>query len=169
MPAGTQINMVGVEVQLTLDNRNFYVKQISYGVNRNADERGMVSEAPKCMLIRMLIEPIEYDEFELLYAWAFGDEEKDGVIIFKFQNDSEVLRQVSFEKAKCIGFREQFLSQSQSTLRPVDIMHVPNRSEYSPRNRGRDYFLHGYQDGRYQELVLKPEKIEIDHTTIPNV
>lgn len=141
--------------------------EVSYGVSRNANETGRVEDAPKCMLIRLVLLPLEGDEFNLLYDWAFKDNEIDtGTISFRFKDGGAIARQVVFYSGKCIGFKEQFLTQTRSTFREYEQVNIPNRREYAPSYRGRSYFNLGEYLTGFYELIVKAQRIEIGQVTI---
>jgi hypothetical protein len=126
--------------------RHFLSKRVSYGCNRNADERGSPTDAPKVRLIRLTVTPTQNDDFALLYDWAFkNDRQLSGQIEFKYDNDSQVLRKMEFEDAYCVGFRESFLVQTVHCQRLYQLAHVPDTKGYLPQHRGKDYFLIGQQ------------------------
>lgn len=157
---------IGVEAHFTLDGKEFLVKKVSYGCNRNADERGSPTDAPKARLIRMTISPKQNDDFALLYDWAFkNDRQLSGQIEFKYDNDSQVLRKMEFEDAYCVGFRESFLGKH-STMRSPRLAHVPDAKAYLPQHRGKDYFLRDSSLSLVYELVLLPKKIKIGQVEI---
>ncbi|MEO6281814.1 MAG: type VI secretion system tube protein TssD [Dyadobacter sp.] len=157
---------IGVEAHFTLDGKAFLVKKVSYGCNRNADERGSPTDAPKVRLIRMMITPTQNDDFALLYDWAFKNDRKlSGQIEFKYDNDSQVLRKMEFEDAYCVGFRESFLPK-QSTIRGYQLAHVPDTKGYLPQHRGKDYFLRDSSIALVYELVLLPQKVKIGSVEI---
>jgi hypothetical protein len=157
---------IGVEAHFTLDGKEFLVKKVSYGCNRNADERGSPTDAPKARLIRMTISPTQNDDFALLYDWAFkNDRQLSGQIEFKYDNDSQVLRKMEFEDAYCVGFRESFLGKH-STMRSPRLAHVPDAKAYLPQHRGKDYFLRDSSLSLVYELVLLPKKIKIGQVEI---
>lgn len=157
---------IGVEAHFTLDGKEFLVKKVSYGCNRNADERGSPTDAPKARLIRMTISPKQNDDFALLYDWAFkNDRQLSGQIEFKYDNDSQVLRKMEFEDAFCVGFRESFLGKY-STMRSPRLAHVPDAKAYLPQHRGKDYFLRDSSLSLVYELVLLPKKIKIGQVEI---
>ncbi|NIJ51149.1 type VI secretion system tube protein TssD [Dyadobacter arcticus] len=152
---------IGVEAHFTLDGKDFLVKKISYGCNRNADERGSPTDAPKARLIRMTIAPKQNDDFTLLYDWAFkNDRQLSGQIEFKYDGDSQVLRKMEFEDAYCVGFRESFMAK-ESTIRGRTLAHVPDGKGYLPQHRGRDYFLRESFAALVYELILLPKKVKI--------
>jgi hypothetical protein len=157
---------IGVGAHFTLDGKEFLVTKVSYGCNRNADERGSPTDAPKAMLIRMTVTPTQNDDFALLYDWAFKNDRKlSGQIEFKYDNDSQVLRKMEFEDAYCVGFRETFLSK-QSTMRGYKLAHVPDNKRYLPKHRGKDYFLWDSNIALVYELVLLPQKVKIGSVEI---
>ena len=157
---------IGVEAHFTLDGKQFLVRKVSYGCNRNADERGSPTDAPKARLIRMTITPTQNDDFALLYDWAFkNDRQLCGQIEFKYDNDSQLLRKMEFEDAYCVGFRESFTAR-QSTMRGYQIAHVPNAEDYLPQHRGKDYFVRDSSLALVYELVLLPMKVKIGQVEI---
>ncbi|TLU98007.1 type VI secretion system tube protein TssD [Dyadobacter luticola] len=157
---------IGVEAHFTLDGKEFVVKKVSYGCNRNADERGSPTDAPKARLIRMIIAPKEDDDFALLYDWAFkNDRQLSGQIEFKYDGDSQVLRKMEFEDAYCVGFRESFLAHA-TTMRNYTMAHVPDTKAYKPEHRGKDYFLRNSVADLVYELVLLPTKVKIGQVEI---
>lgn len=157
---------IGVEAHLTLDGKEFTVKKIAYGCNRNADERGSPTDSPKARLIRMTISPTKNDDFALLYDWAFkNDRQLSGQVEFKYDNDSQVLRKMEFEEAYCVGFRESFRAK-QSTIRGNKLAHVPDTKGYLPQHRGKDYFLRDSSLALVYELVILPQKVKIGQVEI---
>jgi hypothetical protein len=157
---------IGVEAHFTLDGKEFFVKKVSYGCNRNADERGSPTDAPKVRLIRMTIAPKQNDDFALLYDWAFkNDRQLSGMIEFKYDGDSQILRKMEFEDAYCVGFRESYMAKA-STVRGHTLAHVPDAKAYLPQHRGKDYFLRTSQVALVYELVLLPQKVKIGQVEI---
>ncbi|MCF2490479.1 type VI secretion system tube protein TssD [Dyadobacter sp. CY347] len=157
---------IGVEAHFTLDGKEFFAKNVSYGCNRTADERGSPADAPKARLIRMTIAPKQNDDFALLYDWAFkNDRQLSGQIEFKYNNDSQVLRKMEFEDAFCVGFRESFLAKY-TTIRGGKLVHVPDAKSYLPQHRGKDYFLRQSNEALVYELVLLPKKVRIGQVEI---
>ncbi|MBE9462725.1 type VI secretion system tube protein TssD [Dyadobacter subterraneus] len=157
---------IGVEAHVTIDGKEFSAQKISYGCNRNADERGSPTDAPKARLIRMTVGPKQNDDFALLYDWAFKNDRKlSGHIEFKYQDDSQLLRKIEFEDAYCVGFRESFLSK-RSTIRDYRMAHVPDTKGYLPQHRGKDYFLNDSSTSPAYELVLLPATVKIGNIEI---
>lgn len=157
---------IGVEAHVTIDGKEFSARKISYGCNRNADERGSPTDAPKARLIRMTIGPKQNDDFALLYDWAFKNDRKlSGQIEFKYNEDTQVLRKIEFEDAYCVGFRESYLSK-RSTIRDYKLAHVPDMKGYLPQHRGKDYFLRDSSSSLEYELVLLPVTIKIGNVEI---
>lgn len=157
---------IGVEAHLTIDGKEFIVKKMTYGCNRNADERGSPTDSPKARLIRLTVSPTQNDDFALLYDWAFkNDRQLSGQVEFKYDDDSQLLRKMEFEDAYCVGFRESFRAR-QSTIRGNRLAHVPDTKGYLPQHRGKDYFLRDSSLALVYELVLLPKKVKIGQVEI---
>lgn len=157
---------IGVEAHLTIDGKEFIVKKMTYGCNRNADERGSPTDSPKARLIRLTVSPTQNDDFALLYDWAFkNDRQLSGQVEFKYDDDSQLLRKMEFEDAYCVGFRESFRAR-QSTIQGNRLAHVPDTKGYLPQHRGKDYFLRDSSLALVYELVLLPKKVKIGQVEI---
>ncbi|QRR03016.1 type VI secretion system tube protein TssD [Dyadobacter sandarakinus] len=154
---------IGVEAHVTLDGKAFLGRKVSYGCNRNADERGAPTDAPKPRLIRMMLVPQASDDFALLYDWAFKNDRKlSGQVEFKYSNNSQVLRRIEFEEAYCVGFRETFVYSDAG----INAAHVPDLKNYKPEHRGAPYFPQNPDPGAMYELVLLPQKMKIGQVEI---
>jgi hypothetical protein len=157
---------IGVESHLTIDGKEFAAKKVSYGCNRNADERGSPTDSPKARLIRMTITPKQNDDFAILYDWAFKNDRKlSGQIEFRYNEDAQVLRKIEFEDALCVGFRESYLAK-RSTIRDFTLAHVPDLKGYLPQHRGKYYFLRDSSSALVYELVLLPAMVKIGNIEI---
>ncbi len=159
-----------LRAELFMEDFNFNLVTVEYGLNRNADERGMPTDAPKRMMIKakIFIEKGEDSKVRLLYDWALNSDKKmDGAIVFMEMEGPLMVRLVDFEGGICVGFREYFQNDQINVLRETQTVFIPDNEKYYPRYRGEEYFMHRRTTTGY-DLTISADKMTIASAEIPS-
>jgi hypothetical protein len=168
MPATSDLSQ-SLSAEMHLDEARFLVNTIEYGLNRNTDERGFPTDAPKRTMISLKISPLEDDEVRLVYDWALNSDRKmDGYIVFNMWDDRTVeVRRMDFLEATCVGFRESFFNHDLNVVHERPQICIPNSRDYFPFYRGRAFFAGNGLSQSYQ-LVISAKSMLIQNIEIPS-
>lgn len=160
-----------ISADLYFEDFSFQLLTLEYGLNRNADQRGFPTDAPKRIMVmaKIRLTSMEDEHVRLLYDWALNSDKKmDGFIIFTNHDDHSVeIRRVHVEGAICVGFRECFQNEQSNLLRAEQTFHLPGTADYLPSYRGRGFFTNGFTTRDFQ-LVMSADKVLIEGSDIPS-
>ncbi|GHB52113.1 type VI secretion system tube protein TssD [Persicitalea jodogahamensis] len=160
-----------VKGELYMEDFAFLLIGAEYGLNRNADERGAPTDAPKRSMVKVKIRIRGNQEnyVRLLYEWALNSDKKmDGFMVFgELDEGTAEVRRVHFEGATCVGFRECFQNEQLNLLREVPMVYVPDSANYQPQYRGGEFFTNSMVVSAY-DLVISADNLFIEGAEVPS-